>query len=371
MIEVRAPKTRLRALDFVRGGTVIGMILVNNPGSKTAAPFALEHAGWYGIRFADVIGPAFLWTMGFAMALSFARRRADVATQSATLRHVLRRTIVLFLIGVGLHLMGPLFPELDWAGLADVDLMGILQRIALAYALGAVLLLYVPRPALTAVGLLIVYALVMVAGAATPDVAFAPGTNLANRIDARLFGPYASEGHSLLTIVPTAATVLFGAATARAWMATGTAPFAGRIALLYGIVPIAAAMLASRVIPITRYLWSPSYALWTAGLTALVFLVVHLAMRRTAAEPALDPISAVGANPLLLFVVSEVVRMLLESVGAAGPDGAWRSVWQAAYEALAARLPQTAASLVMSVAFLVPMLVLAVLLARRKIYVRL
>jgi predicted acyltransferase len=219
--------------------------------------------------------------------------------------------------------------------------------------------------------LLIVYALVMVAGAATPDVAFAPGTNLANRIDARLFGPYASEGHSLLTIVPTAATVLFGAATARAWMATGTAPFAGRIALLYGIVPIAAAMLASRVIPITRYLWSPSYALWTAGLTALVFLVVHLAMRRTAAEPALDPISAVGANPLLLFVVSEVVRMLLESVGAAGPDGAWRSVWQAAYEALAARLPQTAASLVMSVAFLVPMLVLAVLLARRKIYVRL
>jgi predicted acyltransferase len=363
---------RLRALDFVRGGTVVGMILVNNPGSPDAAPDALRHAGWYGIRFADVIAPAFLWTMGFAMALSFARRRADAATTSATLRHVLRRCVVLFLIGAGLHLMGPLFPELDWAGLADVDVMGILQRIALAYGLGAVLLLYVPRPALVAVGLLISYTLVMVIGASTPEVAFAPGNNLANRIDARLFGAYASEAHSLLTIVPTAATVLFGAATARAWSATGTRPFAWRIAVLYGVVPLAVAMLSSRVIPITRYLWSPSYALWTAGLTALVFLVVDDVMRRRpiAAGSALDPISAVGANPLLLFVVSEVARMLLESVGAVGADGGWRSAWQAASEALAARWPEPAASLVMSVTFLVPMLVLAVLLARREVYVR-
>ena len=40
---------RLLSLDVLRGMTVAGMILVNNPGSWSAVYAPLRHAPWHGL----------------------------------------------------------------------------------------------------------------------------------------------------------------------------------------------------------------------------------------------------------------------------------------------------------------------------------
>ena len=44
-----APNNRLLALDVIRGITIAGMILVNNPGSWQSVYAPLQHARWHGL----------------------------------------------------------------------------------------------------------------------------------------------------------------------------------------------------------------------------------------------------------------------------------------------------------------------------------
>ena len=64
--------TRLLSLDVFRGGTVAFMILVNNSSRESYAP--LLHTQWHGWTLTDLVFPFFLWIVGVAMTLSFARR---------------------------------------------------------------------------------------------------------------------------------------------------------------------------------------------------------------------------------------------------------------------------------------------------------
>ena len=55
---------RLLSLDVMRGATVAGMVLVNNPGSWTDGYGFLAHAEWNGCTVADLIFPFFLLMVG-------------------------------------------------------------------------------------------------------------------------------------------------------------------------------------------------------------------------------------------------------------------------------------------------------------------
>ena len=64
---------RLLSLDILRGITVAGMILVNNPGSWGHIFKPLRHAAWAGCTPTDLVFPFFLFVVGAAMAFSFAK----------------------------------------------------------------------------------------------------------------------------------------------------------------------------------------------------------------------------------------------------------------------------------------------------------
>ncbi len=51
------PSERLVSLDVFRGITIMGMILVNNPGIWSAVYPQLLHAEWHGCTFTDLIFP--------------------------------------------------------------------------------------------------------------------------------------------------------------------------------------------------------------------------------------------------------------------------------------------------------------------------
>ncbi len=92
--------TRLVSLDAFRGATIAGMLLVNNPGSWSNVYPPLLHAPWHGWTFTDLIFPAFLWIVGVAMTLSFAQRVEAGGNPAELFRHVLRRSAIIFGLGL-------------------------------------------------------------------------------------------------------------------------------------------------------------------------------------------------------------------------------------------------------------------------------
>jgi len=92
--------TRLLSLDALRGITIAGMILVNNPGSWKYVWGPLDHAEWDGWTPTDLIFPFFLFMVGVAMPYSFDKRIAQGVSRRALMGHVVCRALVLFLLGL-------------------------------------------------------------------------------------------------------------------------------------------------------------------------------------------------------------------------------------------------------------------------------
>ncbi|HEX5581972.1 MAG TPA: DUF5009 domain-containing protein, partial [Gemmatimonadaceae bacterium] len=146
-----APRERLVALDVFRGLTIAGMLLVNNPGSWSAIYPPLAHAEWHGWTPTDLIFPFFLFIVGITTHLSLSARRARGADDGELVRQVLRRGALIFLFGLFLAW----FPGFTWGDVPGVAqptflervgdrllhtrIPGVLQRIALAYVVGALL----------------------------------------------------------------------------------------------------------------------------------------------------------------------------------------------------------------------------------------
>ena len=61
---------RLISLDVLRGITIAGMIIVNNPGSWKHVYTPLTHAVWNGLTPTDLVFPFFMFIMGISTYIS-------------------------------------------------------------------------------------------------------------------------------------------------------------------------------------------------------------------------------------------------------------------------------------------------------------
>lgn len=64
------PNKRLLSLDILRGITIAGMIMVNNPGSWGHIYAPLGHAEWIGLTPTDLVFPFFMFIMGISTYMS-------------------------------------------------------------------------------------------------------------------------------------------------------------------------------------------------------------------------------------------------------------------------------------------------------------
>src|ERR1700723_1270106 len=95
-----ARPARLLSVDFLRGLTIAFMILVNNNGDELRAYWPLKHAAWNGFTPTDLVFPTFLFLVGISTVFSTASRLAQGAPRKVLFLHTLRRTVVLFLLGL-------------------------------------------------------------------------------------------------------------------------------------------------------------------------------------------------------------------------------------------------------------------------------
>ncbi|ONK78257.1 uncharacterized protein A4U43_C02F16290 [Asparagus officinalis] len=109
------------------------MILVDNVGGIFPA---INHSPWNNVTLADFVMPFFLFIVGVALTLAYKRvSNRAVATMKAMLRALKLLILGLVLQGGYFHGVNNLTYGVD---LLTMRLMGVLQRIAIAYLLAAI-----------------------------------------------------------------------------------------------------------------------------------------------------------------------------------------------------------------------------------------
>lgn len=305
---------RLVSLDAFRGLAIAGMILVNNPGDWGQVYPPLLHADWHGWTPTDLIFPSFLFIVGVSMVYSLGKR-ASTASMASLHLQILRRTAIIFLLGMLLNL----FPSFDFGNLR---VAGVLQRIAVVYGIVALVLLHTSvriQAGLTAAILLVYWAamtLVPVPGHG-PGV-LTPEGNLAAWVDSWLLPGRMWEGtwdpEGLLSTLPSVATTLLGALTGR-WLRSGRprAELAGWM-FVAGWVALVTAVFWDLAFPINKPIWTSSFALFTAGaalqMFAFCYWLIDVCGYRRWAYPAV----VYGMNAITVYVASGILGDLLYAV---------------------------------------------------------
>ncbi|XVE86422.1 hypothetical protein DITRI_Ditri18aG0033200 [Diplodiscus trichospermus] len=123
---------RLASLDVFRGLTIVLMILVDDLGGLLPT---INHSPWNGLTLADYVMPFFLFIVGVSLGLTYKRASCRVtATRKVVLRALKLLMLGLFLQGGFFHGVNNLTYGVD---IQQMRLMGILQRIAVAYLVAA------------------------------------------------------------------------------------------------------------------------------------------------------------------------------------------------------------------------------------------
>jgi len=356
---------RLLSLDVFRGMTIAGMILVNNAGNWNAVYWPLDHAKWHGWTPTDLIFPFFLFIVGVSMVLSFESRRRRGATSAELLRHAIKRSIIIFAIGFVLAFWAKSF------NLHTVRFYGVLARIALVYLVSSVIVLYCGRRARAgiAAALLIGYWLLMTR---MPGFDLTMDGNLAGFIDRKLLYEHLWIAHrfdpeGLLSTVPAIVTTLLGVFTGE-WLGSEKSQLkAAQGMVMAGAVLMVAGELWARWFPINKNLWTSSYVFFTGGfalaLLALCYWMIEIRGWRAWGAPFVW----YGSNAITVFAASTALGVFSVKYHV-GPGVTYKAWVYGNLFAPVAR-PEIA-SVVYASAYVLTFLVLAWIMYRNKIFVK-
>lgn len=313
---------RYLALDVLRGMTVALMILVNNPGSWAHIYSPLEHAKWNGCTPTDLVFPFFLFVVGVSMFFSFSKYGNTLNKES--LLKIGKRTLLIFAIGLFLNS----FPQWS-ADFSKLRILGVLQRIALAYGIGAVIVLASPRKYLPYIGgaiLLLYWGLLYTLGG--PDPFSLEGNAVAN-IDKAIFGeshiykgfgiPFDPEG--LFSTIPAIVTVIIGYIIGSVVKDTEKKQVPKQL-IVFGAAGIIAGLIWALAFPINKPIWTSSYVLYTAGWACLVLALLIWVIDLKGYSKWTSFFVVFGMNPLFIFALSGLwARILGRMIKITGPDG--------------------------------------------------
>ena len=378
-VELTAAKAgigRLMSLDIFRGATIAAMILVNNNGGD-AAYWPLKHARWNGWTPTDLIFPFFVFIVGVSLLFSFQSRLKHGGSRHAIMLHSLKRSAILFALGLFVNA----YPHFH---LATWRIPGVLQRIAVAYLVAALLTLYARTATriVWIVGLLAGYYILMrfvpVPGHGVPGrdiLLLHPDWNLAAYIDRKLMLGHLYEGtrdpEGVLSTLPAIASALLGVLTGE-WLRTNRGQREKVVGMVFaGLIGVIAGYIWNSWFPINKKLWTSSYVLLVAGLAllclAFCYWLTDIQMRRGSWT---KPFLIFGMNAITAYVFSETLSATLDNLHMQLGSKAV-NLQQYIFATIFARIPSSGiASLAYSLGFVFVCFLVVWWMYRRKIFLK-
>jgi predicted acyltransferase len=356
-----------------RGFTVAAMILVSTPGDWSAVYWFLDHADWNGWTPTDLVFPFLLFAMGAAVPVALARRRDD---SRRVHRHVIRRAIVLFCLGLLLNAIEASSP----LRLSTFRILGVLQRIALVYVAVAWLTERTSRITQAIVGVvsLVGYwaAMMLVPVPGIGAGVLTPEGNLASFIDRALLGAHLAyptwEPEGLLSTIPAVATAL-GGVFAGDWLTRARAARHRSASLfLFGVAVTALGLLWGQVFPVNKNLWTSSFALFSAGMATQLLAVCHWALDVHRWRGWSTPFVSFGRNALAAYFLSVGLDSLLTRWpidAQAGASVKWDLYWYGFGSWVSQCCSAKAASLAYAVTYTALWGLVVTLMYRRRLFI--
>jgi predicted acyltransferase len=379
---VASPTTRERllSLDVFRGATVAAMLLVNDPGTWSAIFPPLGHAAWHGWTPTDLIFPFFLFIVGITTHLSLSARRARGDGDSAILKQILRRGIIIYLLGLVLAM----FPFYQWGAIESIPnasawdrivyriehvrILGVLPRIAIVYVCAALLTLRttLKQQIIIIAALLFGYwfAVTLIPVPGENEIGglllHTKDRNLAAWLDRAILGTnhiwtgsvtYDPEG--VLSTIPAIGTAMLGVIAGR-WIALREKPLLERIAglLVVGSIGMVVGLMWNWSFPINKNLWTSSYVIFTAGMACVVLATIMWIVDFWNVKGWTNPFVVFGVNPIVAFVGSGIFARLIYTLWKVDYQGQSVSIQSAIYQmAFASWLPPRVASLAFALSF--------------------
>lgn len=318
---------RLLSLDFFRGFTVAGMILVNNPGSWGHIYAPLKHAEWHGCTPTDLVFPFFLFIVGVSIVYAMDHKKADKATHNKTLIKAIKRAAILFLLGFILAIFPRNFTDFSLIeALKTVRIPGVLQRISVVFLTSAILFLKFSNQRILYIMALLLIAywalMVLVPVPGIGDANLEKETNLAAWADRVLLG----EAHlwkasktwdpeGVLSTIPAIGTCLFGVLVGT-YLKNAPVKTTTKTIRLLGIGALATiiGMLWGLLFPINKSLWTSSYVLFTGGLATMILALSHWLIDVKHYQRFAQPFIVYGVNAITVFFLSGLMPRLLNMI---------------------------------------------------------
>jgi predicted acyltransferase len=314
------PSQRLYSLDALRGFDMFwimgGEEIFHSLAKITGAPWAqtlsdqFEHPAWNGFHFYDLIFPLFLFIAGVATPYSVGREREKGTPKGRLLRRVIRRGLVLVLLGVIYNNGLKIHP------LAEVRFCSVLGRIGLAYMFANIIYLYTSkRGQWIWFGSLLVGYWLLLAFTSAPGFPHGDLTmqgNFASYIDrsiipGRLYlGIHDPEG--LMSTIPAIGTGLLGIFAGELLKNSPLSPSgkAGRLALA-GVVSLVLALVWNLVFPINKNLWTSSFVLLCGGLSLLLLSTFYYIIDIRGFKKWAFFFTVIGMNSILIYLAPHFI----------------------------------------------------------------
>ncbi|MBU2493763.1 MAG: DUF5009 domain-containing protein [Bacteroidetes bacterium] len=365
---------RLLSLDVFRGITILGMILVNNPGSWSDIYPPLRHAEWNGCTPTDLIFPFFLFIVGVTTTISLSKYR-DNGNNIEVYKRLIRRSLSIFL--VGMFLAG--FPFFN---LSTIRIPGVLQRIAVVYFFTSIIFLNVKKQNIVYVisALLLSYwgmmTLIPVPGVGSPSLE--PSANLGAWIDRLLLNGHlwsyskTWDPEGILGTIPAIGTALLGVLTGYLLKSGDDKTLKTLYMFFYGNILMTLGYIWDFWFPINKSLWTSSYVVYTGGM-ALVFLAVcYWLIDVKGYKWWTKPFHIYGTNAITVFALSGLMAKLMGIIKITGSNGeeiALKTfIFNNVYLPIASPIN---ASLLFAVSYILLWLFLIWLLYRKQIFIKL
>lgn len=310
MSELQASKPasfqRLISLDALRGFTIAAMVIVNDPGSWEHVYAPLQHARWHGLTATDLVFPFFLFIVGVSIAFAYTKRLEAGLPKKDIYRKIIWRSIKIYAVGLLLRL----WPEFLWLefDFAHLRWVGVLQRIAVVFLIGAILFMNTDwkKQLAIAAALLVGYWLVMalvpvpideviretltsgtvISGHGEMPVGgitqisdgfiaanFEPGVNLEAWLDRAVVpGPFYEvtwDPEGLLSTFPALVTTILGMLIGKLILTIKDQYKKLTYLFFIGFALLAVGEFWSYTFPLNKNLWTSSFVLYTGGLATM------------------------------------------------------------------------------------------------------
>lgn len=316
-----SPK-RLIALDALRGFTIIGMIIVNDPGSWEHVYDPLLHATWNGVTPTDYVFPFFLFIVGVSIVMAFQPRLDANVPRQELLKKAFVRSLKIYAVGIFLWL----WPGFDFG---EIRWVGVLHRIAFVFFPCAWLFLYTDwRTWLrVGIGILLGYWLIMaylpVPGIGVPDLSM-PEKNWAHYLDSQLLPgvlwqkTWDPEG--ILSTFPSITTGISGMLAGR--IILDVKDDFRRLSWLFfwGFLLFSLGGVWDWFFPINKNIWTSSYVLHTSGLAFMALASCLLIVDKLGHTGWTRPGLIFGANAIAAYVLASMLTAVFYS-GYGGSPG--------------------------------------------------